>query len=485
MDNKKFYTYRYLAKIILETATPLAVGSGEKDIITNSLVARDANGLPYIPGTALAGIIRHAIKDEEQRKIFGFQETAKERNERIEREKKENKKEIEENVDEGSKVVFSSAHIIDENGNVIEGIGTKKDENGKVVEGTERIEKSDYLKRLKNLPIRQHVAIDETGTCKGTGKFDEEVVYKGVRFCFELELLSEDKKNEPVFEEMLRQLSLSSFRIGSGTRNGFGEIKIVKYEAKGYDLRDENQLTNYLNKTSSLNSPISHEDKYNFSSPEDNNWITYTLKLIPDDFFLFGSGMGNSNADITPVSEGYFDWSSGKPKYIENNILIPGSSVKGAISHRVAYHFNRINNYFVGNENAKSGNDNEAVKVLFGYISNNDQKAVRGNVIISDIIKKRKTEKEKLLNHIAIDRFTGGTIDGALFSEEVIWGDNETYELNIKVHKEALNNDTIKEALELALKDITTGMLPLGGGVNRGHGCFSGELFKNKNKIDL
>jgi hypothetical protein len=26
-------------------------------------------------------------------------------------------------------------------------------------------------------------------------------------------------------------------------------------------------------------------------------------------------------------------------------------------------------------------------------------------------------------------------------------------------------------------------MLPLGGGVNRGHGCFSGEVYKNSNEI--
>ncbi len=54
MENNK-YPYRSLARLIIETVTPLAVSSGEKGLYTDSLVARDVNDLPYIPGTAVAG----------------------------------------------------------------------------------------------------------------------------------------------------------------------------------------------------------------------------------------------------------------------------------------------------------------------------------------------------------------------------------------------------------------------------------------------
>ena len=40
-------------------------------------------------------------------------------------------------------------------------------------------------------------------------------------------------------------------------------------------------------------------------------------------------------------------------------------------------------------------------------------------------------------------------------------------------------SDHVVEAFIKSLKDIKTGMLPLGGGVNRGNGCFSGKLYKN------
>ena len=61
---ESIYTHRFLARMIIEAKTPLAVGSGDKDITTDALVATDVNGLPYIPGTAIAGVIRHFIGEE-------------------------------------------------------------------------------------------------------------------------------------------------------------------------------------------------------------------------------------------------------------------------------------------------------------------------------------------------------------------------------------------------------------------------------------
>jgi CRISPR/Cas system CSM-associated protein Csm3 (group 7 of RAMP superfamily) len=208
--------------------------------------------------------------------------------------------------------------------------------------------------------------------------------------------------------------------------------------------------------------------------------------LKPDDFFLFGSGFGNEDADMIPVRETYFDWSSGKPVAKEKAVLIPGSSIKGAISHRVAFHYNKIKKFFAGNPNAKTGVENLAVQTLFGYTKKRKdengkekEELQRGNVLISDVIQVQDNEQNKILNHVSIDRFTGGAIDGALFSESVVYSNNdEPYNLTFKVNNEALNDDDIKQSFEQSLFDIAEGMLPLGGGVNRGHGCFSGKVYK-------
>ena len=73
-------TQRYIARIILEAETPLFVGSGDSSLLKDALVHKDFNGLPMIPGTALAGVLRHSIEDnsndeqgaaEKWKKIFG------------------------------------------------------------------------------------------------------------------------------------------------------------------------------------------------------------------------------------------------------------------------------------------------------------------------------------------------------------------------------------------------------------------------------
>ena len=47
---------------------------------------------------------------------------------------------------------------------------------------------------------------------------------------------------------------------------------------------------------------------------------------------MFGSGFGDDEADMTPVVEKIINYE--KQDLIEEKVLIPASSVKGAISHR-------------------------------------------------------------------------------------------------------------------------------------------------------
>ena len=70
------YTHRVLGRFVVEAETPLAVGSGQKDIMTDSLVAVDVNGLPYIPGTTLAGVMRSAMQVDKESEIWGFQKNS-------------------------------------------------------------------------------------------------------------------------------------------------------------------------------------------------------------------------------------------------------------------------------------------------------------------------------------------------------------------------------------------------------------------------
>jgi CRISPR/Cas system CSM-associated protein Csm3 (group 7 of RAMP superfamily) len=404
---------------------------------------RDVNGLPYIPATSIVGVLRHSIEAtnadaKEIDRIFGFQGK---------------------DDGQGSRFICSSAHIVGK--------------GGKVLDGLQSIDWSDpFYNLFISLPIRQHVSINEKGCNTDTGKFDEEIVYKGTRFCFEVELVATDENDANFFhEKLLPQMTSAAFRLGSGTRKGFGELAICSVKHITYDLSTELGLKGYLGKSSSLSGPFSGKMWSQAETTTPAEWESYKLTLKPKDFFMFGSGFGDKDADMTPTKENVVEYNDNNIIIKRNLILIPATSVKGAIAHRTAFYYNKLTGNFAGT-NVKEG-ENPAVVALFG--TENGQKS-RGNVIFSDIYV--NSYEEKVFNHVAIDRFTGGAIDGALFNDKATYQENkdDTFVLNILVDKKALQNDNIKTSFESALNDLCTGYLALGGGVNRGHGLFKGSI---------
>jgi CRISPR/Cas system CSM-associated protein Csm3 (group 7 of RAMP superfamily) len=482
------FNMRYIARIVVEAATPTALGSGEKNLVTDRLIARDVSGLPYIPGTSLKGVLSHSILGEIPKKnatenwkdILGFQD------------KKDGS---------GSRLIVSSAHFFGAAEKVFEGV-TQPDWN------------NEFYRAYQTLPVRDHVRINDLGAAEKGAKFDEEVVYKGTRFVFEMELIGKPEEKTD-WETILNTLANQDFRIGGGTRKGFGELKIISVHRRDFDLTNKTDFFDYADKSSSLTVPV--KDSVEFILKTDNcGTTTYLLSLKPDSFFLFGAGEGSEVADMIAASEHVVIWNGSVPTSLKDNLLIPASSVKGAIAHRVAFHFNKMKGLFAElfenkgmlvakamqekyhlptKFDSNSDHDikklltvyNPAVIDLFGFsVASGDKGLVslkgkaKGKTIISDVHK--TASQRKVLNHVAIDRFTGGAIDGALFSEEVATLHNDdSVELKIVVSNKATKESL--ECLELALQDIANGMLPLGGGVMRGNGCFNGEILKNGNKL--
>lgn len=435
------YKHRLVARISLEAVSPLAVGSGEKDIITDAPVARDCNVLPYIPGTSLMGIIRHSMSQENIKQLLGYQDKEK---------------------GEGSKVIISDALLTDE--------------NGKALDGLQDWDNNEYLRHFQVLPVRQHVKITEKGTAAKTGKFDEQVVYAGTRFVFEIEELSVDG-TDTRFKEMLSIISSPTFRIGGGTRCGFGSMKVISIQYHAYDLTQENDLQAYIKKTSCLKDDFEQAQEFKPDTTLQEGWTKYTLDLTPMDFFLFSSGFGDEDADMTPVKEERIVWENGKPRFTEACTLIPATSVKGAIAHRTAYYWNKLTHRSVEEGTALKCEECEAITKLFGSTNSDEEsKQSIGNVILSDVLMEKNSTK--VLPHIRIDKFTGGVMDGALFQEKVTLGKGKHINETLYVNNDALSDTIIKEAFEHALSDICTGMLPLGGGTNRGNGIFTGTLHK-------
>jgi CRISPR/Cas system CSM-associated protein Csm3 (group 7 of RAMP superfamily) len=509
---------RYIAKIIIETETPLSIGSGQRGLITDRLVAKDANHLPYIPGTSLAGVLRHAFSESkfDAGQYFG---TSGEDG-------------------HGSAIKISAAHLVGEDGTT-------------VIEGFQSIDFSKgYYNYFNRLPERDHVRMNGKGVAdaENHGKYDEQLVHKGTRFAFEMELMG-NNTDASSWAELLNLLASPIFRIGAGTRKGFGKIKIIKEQSKVkvFDLTKKDDLLAYLSKSSSLNFDCSQWENLQIADNQKlENWTNFKLQLKAKDFFLFSAGFGDEDADTKPKTEKYFDWSKNIPVLIEQEqLLISATSVKGAIAHRTAYHYNLLtNNYLLQErsievktkidvekavesldfgindipenlasyspkweeikkrilttsfEDSKlwaeyqddlneefskidfSTPKNEAINALFGFAKDSDlqSEGQRGKVIMNDIY--LPYQNDKVFNHVKIDRFTNGAIGGALFQEKAANYSDEIM-INIWVENVALQEDKIRQAFESALQDVAEGRLFLGGNTTKGQGIFEGSISKN------
>lgn len=446
LKNSK-YTHRLLSRFVVEVKTPLAIGNGQKDIMTDALVATDVNGLPYLPASSISGVIRSMLGIKGKDELWGYQERNKGR---------------------GSEIIFTEGRMLNSEGEVMDGLVSKPFEDS-------------LLQHYRTLPIRQHVCITDKGTAKKHGKFDEQVVYSGTRFCFEIEIVAE-KNSVDNMQALIDSMRNQDFRIGGGTRSGFGEVTVVKVQSCRLELDKAEHMQRYLDKPSDLAKGAAwwaKENEADKSPLPEADVKSYTLNIHPLNFIMFGSGYGSEdgNADMTTVKASKVDWSSGKGEMKTEQMLIPATSVKGALRHRVAFHFNRLTGRWAISADAVAAiiKDSKEVDDLFGYQSEDGGMTVPGRVFFSDVIEAKV--EQKLLNHVSIDRFTGGAIDGALFTEQVDYAPEQRFKLEIKI-KGALEGK-LKEAFETALDDICEGRLPLGGGVNRGNGIFKGTRTPN------
>ena len=467
------YTHRYIARVVLKAETPLFVGSGETSLITDALVQKDIHGFPMILGTSLTGVLRHTLEDNTSTKgkwnsFLGYQAD-------------KGKKGL------GSQVKISSAYLI------------LKD--GKVAEGLELNESlSEKLKYFQSLPVRQHVKMTDKGVADTDkkGLFDNEVVYRGGKFLFEIELKGTDKDKE-LWNKFLQALNSPLFRVGQGTRNGYGKLKVEHIESKIFDLQKDDDFEEYLNYNPSLNAD--NKLKPLTLKNENADLINYKLVLKPESFFIFSAGFGDEEVDNIPVTEQVLEYENEDLDLKDPKGLIPASSIKGALRHRTAFHYNKIKKKFADNITDKKYLElldvyNEAVNELFGAevgVENIGKKGdenykerfgTRGKVIIDDIFLKND-KRDKIFNHVAIDRFTGGAMDGALFSEKVSYFENEndTVNIEITVDNSEKFSDNVLDAFEETLKDVCKGLLPLGGMTTKGHGIFTGKLLKNEQEI--
>ncbi|UBM60776.1 RAMP superfamily CRISPR-associated protein [Marinilongibacter aquaticus] len=495
------YKYRYIARFLIEAKTPLAIGTDSLMLEQDNPVQRDFNGLPFIPSTGITGFLRQKLSGST---LFGDEP---------DREIPVGNEEIQA---KGSHVIVSDAFLFDGE-RVYQTLDTSKLEEV-------------FRHKYENLPIRPHVAIDHRGAAIDGRLYDQEVVYKGSRFKFEL-LLELEEENDKEWKDILNAFHDNDFYLGSGQYDGLGEIKVIECQERKYVLPKD--LDAWLDLSVDLNFPIPESNSYSGvkKNKEDEPEYAFESKKYElsaaDSFIHLGSGYGDYETDDANYQEEFICWDEEKKPIWKNAIVVPGTSIKGALAHRMAFYVNKSNgitiegilegaeeqlvnekltslglNDFVPGDTIEElekqketlekqleevkamsfdldnlyedfvTRENEDLANVFGKAKKGEEdQGKTGKVIIKDIWIKEGDYQELLFMHNKIDRYTGGTVDteGALFSEKAFTFDSA--QLEIKGDINVLENENFKKALA----DLLNGRLPIGGKVSRGHGILTGK----------
>lgn len=496
-----------LARVTLEFTTPFAVRSGSGDDLVDSVFVVDANGLPTIPGSSLAGILRHALatgdpeRDPRCRAVFGF---------------------VRRRSGGSADAAASRVHV-----------------SWGQVHGTDdrpvsflapNLERDELLGFLAAGIRRNHVRLNARGVHhEDRALFDELLVPAGARFTFEIRLDLPDPEAPPELRELLQLLARRTTTIGGRTRAGLGDFRIVRYGyrlfdlAKAEDFRDFRRLPKAL-EDKTPPGVLPEGAAIDGAAPAEDV-VTATLRLQAEDFFLVGDGEMDLQApddlnarkrkltaprgeqaeevfelpDMVPYRERHVVWSNGRGSVSQidrsrgAHAVIPASGIKGALRHRTAFHARRLRGpkAWIDADDAESiaraaesdwcePDSESAICELFGEIKQradpNDgggspQRA--GRIYVDEVrIDRARTVR---LQHVSIDRFSGGPMDGALFDEMVLQFEDP---ITLRVHVEAPREvDALsRAAFSAALSDLCEGRLALGAASARGHGYFRGTI---------
>jgi CRISPR/Cas system CMR subunit Cmr4 (Cas7 group RAMP superfamily) len=437
----------YVTKLLIETQSPMAINSGAREIGFDTQLARDASGLPYIPGTAIAGVWSHLVTsqlgEDVGKKWFGTTE-------------------------QSSTLVISHGVLHDANNQPVPPL----------IE-PDSIERDPILSvlALERPHHRERVAINDRGVAKETGKFDQLLLPKGVRFSVTLKWNTQKRKDQQLLEnsewqELLALWNDRKLAFGSSTRNGLGKIKVLACEQRHFDLVDGmnvgKQFQAFMNKPQINGKPL-------LSS---NAGQTIPLAMLPLqalDNWRCGSGsalLGQANNEgsvaIITYSEPEIIWKNNHATLSPNKPILCGSSIKGLLAHRMAFHLRRHQQIWAEDMADCSHSDwQQAPKELddlFGYAATKEDDGQAGQLFVDD--SPITYEHTTIRTHNKIDRFTGGVQRGALFSEELLY--QPKFTLTLWLTQGTVLSSPVKNALIETINDLEMGLLPMGAGSGRG-----------------
>lgn len=437
---------RYVARITLMLRLPLAIHSGGESEMPARDFARDANGLPALPGTSICGILRHGCKENgmvqaDVDALFGASADKE---------------------GTASRLSVTWGHIHDSVDRPVDGL---------LPPGDPRFD-CPVLTEARAGGMRQHIRVNAFGASDGRGKFEEAVVCAGHRFTFDL-MLRGDEQDQSSWEVLLDLLHDADLRLGAGSRRGFGAFRVHRLLTGTFDLRRREEFRAFCGLPKRLDEPIALNAVERQGKTRARR-IGVTLRgLHPTTPWMFGGGAPEAGESIAPVTETVIRWQDDHGTPTAHRLhYVPASGVKGALAHRVAWHFNRFSKRRVkeGETFARVA-PNEGVISLFGHMSG--ARGKRGLLLFDDLVLNEPAASQEI-HHVSLDRFTGGARNGLLFSERVLAAAamHTDYRIVVVPAGGEPVSENVRKALGAALEDIRKGRLAFGSGAARGNGRF-------------
>lgn len=302
---------------------------------------------------------------------------------------------------------------------------------------------------------RNFVALDECKVSIEGSKFDREVVEPGAAFVTYIEVNvtddNEDIKN--VAEKIISAWDRNTLHFGAKTMRGLGAICKTSISIKVFNFTDKVSVNEYI-KFDMFDGKTQWDSLKIESESDDNVEISLSLQLK-----LMGAiSVREYTTEVSETEAPMPDYKSltvsDEENAVKENPVVPGASWAGAFLHRLRELEPDID----------WGN-------LFGMVTSGEKKKSR--IRFSETVIRDTTPM--VMTRTAVDRFSGGAVDGALYTERTYYGNSDENKsdaaLNICIKDYELTEGEIS-ALAATIADLNEGILSVGGLTSVGRGIF-------------
>ena len=343
----------------------------------------------------------------------------------------------------------------------------------------------DALGQAAGVELRDGVKLDPTTRTAAEGAlFNVETWAAGTTFPLRLELVVLDREGQPeaamqALAAALTGLSNGSITLGMRKQRGYGKVSVEQWRVRRYELAGS--VRDLLDWLKDGNRPLPEDGPGVSLVPardrDDGALMADLLKAFgaPDaqalplrqnalvltaQFALPGSILIRGNTgrdDLGPDMVHLHSRRDGRLKPI-----VSGTSLAGALRARATRILNTLN----------PNKTQQIIAEMFGP-EMKGKVTPRASRVIVEECEIVNAVTDLVQNRIRIDRFTGGVVEGGLFSEQPAFGKPDT-RLTIRLHLLDPKDHEIGLLL-LLLKDLWTGDLPLGGEISVGRGRLRGR----------